>query len=244
MFGLDQLISGLGHGASPVVVLAVAVLLGLRHATDPDHLVAVSTLVATERERRVRRAGLLGLAWGLGHATSLLVLGLPFVLVAALLPAPVESGAEVLIGGVIMLLALRLYLRWRRGAFHAHAHRHGRTLHRHLHAHEHEHGHEHAHRVRSPLASYGIGIVHGVGGSAGVALLLLAGIADRTEAVAALVLFALATAVSMAVLSSGVGLALGVDSVQRRFVPLVPVLAVLAFGFGLTYSTAALGGAF
>jgi high-affinity nickel permease len=228
MFGLDQLISGLGQGGSPVVVLAVAVLLGLRHATDPDHLVAVSTLVATERERRVRRAGLLGLAWGLGHATSLLVLGLPFVLVAALLPAPVESGAEVLIGGVIMLLA----------------HRHGRTLHRHLHAHEHEHGHEHAHRVRSPLASYGIGIVHGVGGSAGVALLLLAGIADRTEAVAALVLFALATAVSMAVLSSGVGLALGVDSVQRRFVPLVPVLAVLAFGFGLMYSTAALGGAF
>jgi sulfite exporter TauE/SafE len=243
MFGLDQLISGLGHGASPAVVLAVAVLLGLRHATDPDHLVAVSTLVATEREHRVRRASTLGLAWGLGHATSLLVLGLPFVLVAALVPAPVEQATEVLIGAVIMLLAIRLFACWRRRAFHAHPHEHGPIVHRHLHPHGHGSDHAHTHRVRSPLAAYGIGVLHGVGGSAGVTFLLLAGIGDRMEAAGALILFALAAATSMALLSSGLGLALGRDHVQRRFGRVVPALAALAFTFGLLYATAALGSA-
>ncbi|MFL5927828.1 MAG: hypothetical protein ACJ77E_12925 [Gaiellaceae bacterium] len=243
VFGLDQLISGLGHGANLAVVLAVALLLGLRHATDPDHLVAVSTLVASDREGRVRRASLLGLAWGVGHATSLLVLGLPFVLVAALLPSRVESAAEVLIGVVIMVLAVRLLRRWHLGGFHAHLHRHGRTVHRHLHPHEQAHDHTHGHPVRSPLAAYGIGVLHGVGGSAGVALLLLAGIGNRMEAVGALVLFALATAASMAVVSSGLGIAFGLDPVRRRFTQLSSAMAIVAFAFGLLYATAALGGA-
>jgi ABC-type nickel/cobalt efflux system permease component RcnA len=241
VFGLDELIARLGDAGSLPVVLAVALLLGLRHATDPDHLVAVSTLVATEREHRVRRAARLGLAWGLGHATSLILLGLPFVLVAALLPAGVQHAAELVIGLVIMLLALRLFVRWRRGAFHVHGHRHGPVVHRHLHPHAQPADHDHPHRVRSPLAAYGIGLVHGIGGSAGIAVLLLAGIPQRREALAALALFAGATAVSMALLSSGLGVALGLGPVQRRFARAVPALAALAFAFGGVYSTLALG---
>ena len=95
--------------------------------------------------------------------------------------------------------------------------------------------------MRSPLAAYGIGLVHGVGGSAGIAVLLLAGIPGRGEAIAALALFAGATAVSMAVLSSGLGVALGLGPVQRRFVQAVPALAALAFAFGGVYSALALG---
>jgi high-affinity nickel permease len=243
VFGLDPWLAGFAHGASPSVVLAVALLLGLRHASDPDHLVAVSTLVATEPERRVRRAGALGLSWGLGHATSLLVLGIPFVLTAALLPPSLEQAAEVLVGGVIMVLALRLFLRWRDGAFHAHLHRHGPVHHRHLHRHAKQGGHAHGHRVRSPLAAYGIGLVHGLGGSAGIALLLLAGIADHAEALAALVLFVVATAASMAILSSGFGLALGRPRARRRLMLLSPALACAAFVFGALYATAALGAA-
>ena len=242
MAGVDEWIGGLAHGASPVVVLVVALALGLRHATDPDHLVAVSTLVATEREHRVRRASALGLAWGLGHATSLMLLGLPFVLVAALLPAPVEQAAEVLIGAVIMALAVNLLVRRRRGAVHVHVHRHGALVHRHLHPHEERADHEHGHRVRSPATAYGIGVVHGIGGSAGVTLLLLAGIGDRVEALAALALFASATAVSMAALSSGFGFVLGSGLVRRRFTRIAPALAVLAFAFGLFYATSALVG--
>jgi High-affinity nickel-transport protein len=241
VFGLDQLISGLGRGGNPLVVVAVAGLLGLRHATDPDHLVAVSTLVANERERRLRRAGTLGLAWGLGHASSLLALGLPFVLMATLLPRSMRIGAEVSVGVVIMLLAVRLLRHWRTGAFHAHAHRHGPLVHRHLHPHRHGTAHAHEHRSRSPLQAYAIGVVHGIGGSAGVALLLLAGIRSHGEALTALVVFAAATAASMAALSAGLGVALGLPRVERRLGGAVPALAAAAFAFGLLYATLALG---
>jgi high-affinity nickel permease len=232
VFGLDELISGVSHGGNPAIVLGVALLLGLRHSTDPDHLVAVSTLVATDPRQRLARAARLGLAWGLGHATSLLALGLPFVLVAALLPRVVRQAAEVSVGLVIVALAIRLLREWRDGALHAHAHRHGHVVHQHLHPHAAARSHRHTHRVRSPLQAYGIGVLHGIGGSAGVAVLLLAGMRSRTEAVAALCVFVTAAAVSMATLSAGFGLALGGSG---RLARAVPVLGAFAFAFGVCY---------
>src|SRR5215467_9200117 len=98
-----------GHGA--LVVLLLAFALGLRHASDPDHLVAVSTLVADTRERAARAAARLGLAWGLGHAATLLAFGLPVLLFRSYLPHVVEQSAEAAIGAIIVVLAVRLLLR-------------------------------------------------------------------------------------------------------------------------------------
>jgi high-affinity nickel permease len=108
MFGLDERIAALSDGASIWIVLAVAVLLGLRHATDPDHLAAVTTLAASAGERVARRAGELGLAWGLGHAVTLFASGLPILLLDSVLPLRVQQAAETAIGLVIVYLALRL----------------------------------------------------------------------------------------------------------------------------------------
>jgi high-affinity nickel permease len=244
VFGLDQLISGLAHGSAPVVVLGVAVLLGLRHATDPDHLVAVSTLVATARERRARRASWLGLAWGLGHATSLLAAGLPFVLVAAVVPDAVREAAEILVGVVIMALAARLLVRRRRGRFHAHVHEHDGVVHRHVHLHAASpRHHEHGHRVRTPVESYAIGVVHGLGGSAAVAVLLLAAIGNELLAAVALAVFAAAAAIAMAAASAALGLALGRRAVERRFRRMAPAFVVAAFAFGAWYAAGALASA-
>jgi sulfite exporter TauE/SafE len=240
VFGLDDLIAGATSGHSPFVVVALAVVLGLRHATDPDHLVAVSTLVASDRDRAGRRAGALGLAWGAGHGTAIVALGLPFVLLAVLIPAPVQTLAEALVGVVIVALAFRLLHRWRRGAFHGHAHRHGDVVHRHLHAHGAGAAHAHTHRVRSPLGAYAVGALHGVGGSAPLALLLLAGIDDRAVAAAALLAFAVGAAVSMAVLSTGIGLALGLDSPHMPVRRVVPGLGACSLAFGVLYAGGAL----
>src|SRR5881397_4272964 len=98
MFGLDHLLSGFSDGGTLLVVAGVALLLGLRHATDPDHLAAVTTLVAGERERAARRAGQLGLAWGLGHAATLFAFGLPIILFNSFLPRRVQQAAETAIG--------------------------------------------------------------------------------------------------------------------------------------------------
>ena len=242
MHGLDETIAGLAQDHGLLAALAVALLLGLRHATDPDHLAAVSTLIAGEPQDGVRRAGRLGIAWGLGHATTLLAFGLPVVLLGAFLPEPVQQGAELLVGLVIMALAVRLLVRWRHGRYHAHQHRHGELVHRHLHPHGHGAGHAHAHRPeaqlgRTPLQAYGIGLLHGAGGSAGVGVLVLAGIPDRAQAAVALVCFALAAAASMAALSCGIGYALTRgDSARRPRLALTPALATATLLFGAWYA--------
>ncbi len=217
MFGLDDAIAGLGAGEVFLVVAAIAVLLGLRHATDPDHLTAVTALVAGEHAD-ARSAGRLGLAWGMGHATTLFVFGLPIVLYRSYLPEALQTAAEALVGVVIVALALRLLLRWRR---------------------ERAGAHHHAHPARSPLQAYGIGLVHGMGGSAGVGVLLLAGIPDHVEAVVALGLFAAFTALSMALASTSFGWVLSRGAVQRSFVAVAPALAGLSLAFGVWYALGA-----
>ena len=233
MFGLDDRIAAFSNGGSVWIVLAVAVLLGLRHATDPDHLTAVSTLVAGGRERAGRRAGELGLAWGLGHAVTLFAFGLPILLLGSYLPEHVQQGAETAIALVIVYLAARLLLRWRRGELHVHAHRHGSQEHSHAHT-----THEHRH-ARSGLGAFGIGLVHGIGGSAGVGILLVASIESTPLAVASLALLAVFTAVSMALLSGGFGRTLVSRPVSRSFEAVAPVLGTASLAFGVWYATSA-----
>lgn len=253
MLGLDEQIAGLGEGGL-AVALVVAVLLGLRHATDPDHLTAVSMLVLDDGDRRgARRAGALGLAWGFGHAVTLVALGLPLVVAGHLLPDAVQRGAEVAIGAVIALLAVRLLVRWRRGYLHSHEHSHGDRTHAHPHFHEHaaagerahaeQHAHGHAHagaRERRPLAAFGVGLLHGAGGSAGAGLLLVSAMPGEGVAAAALGLLAAGTAVSMAVASAAFGGVLGGPRSRRRLESLVPLLAACSLLFGAWYGLGAL----
>lgn len=249
MVGLDEWIAS--FGGSGLMVLVVALLLGLRHATDPDHLTAVSTLILSDQRDGARRAGALGLAWGLGHATTLLAFGLPVVLFRRYLPDGLIQGAEVAIGLVIILLALRLLLRWARGYFHIHPHSHDGVQHSHPHGHEGRqvshaptsHSHPHAPELgRSPLAAFGIGMVHGIGGSAGVGILVVGAASNQVTGVVALVLFASATAISMALVSSSFGYALARRPVARRAGSLIPVLALASLAFGAWYALDAVGG--
>ncbi len=243
MFGLDDRIASLSDGTSLLAVVIVAIVLGLRHASDPDHLAAVTTLLASRKDGRARSAGRLGLSWGLGHATSLFALGLPIVLFKAYLPERVQASAEMAIGFVIVALAVWLLVRWRRGLFHVHAHAHSGSLH--VHGHTHGVPDPHPHRIqmrsRSPLQAYSIGVLHGIGGSAGIGVLLLAGIHSKPVAVVALALFAFCTAVSMALLSTGFGLTLTSRPVQRSFSRLAPLFAFAGVAFGTWYALGAQG---
>jgi hypothetical protein len=220
MFGLDERAAAASDGASIWIVLAVAVLLGLRHATDPDHLAAVSMLVANGEERVARRAMELGLAWGLGHAATLFAFGLPIVLFDSVLPQPIQNGAESAIGGIIVYLALRLLVRWRRGelGFHAHPHAHG---------------------ARTRRGAFAIGLVHGMGGSAGVGVLVLASVRSAGFAVLSLVLLAVFTAISMSALSSGFGSMLVSRPARAAFGTVAPALGGASLAFGIWYATAA-----
>lgn len=227
------------HG-SPLLALCLALLLGLRHAADPDHLVALSTLVAGGERRAARTAARLGGLWGLGHALALVVLGLPVVLFHAVLPELAQRSAETAIGVVICALAVRLLVRWRRGAYHVHVHEHDGERHRHMHTHVHAASHGHGHpRARTPLQAFLIGVTHGIGGSAAVALLLLASIPGTGWAAAALVVFASGTAVSMAALSGGFGWLLGTRPLRHGLRVAVLPLGLASLAFGVLYAGAA-----
>jgi hypothetical protein len=220
VFGLDDSIAGLSDGVSIWIALAVAILLGLRHATDPDHVAAVTTLVASGRDRAVRRAAELGVAWGLGHALTLFAFGLPILLLNAYLPERVQQVAETTIALVIVYLAVRLLVRWHRRQLHFHAH-------------------PDAHGARTRVGAFGIGLVHGMGGSAGVGVLLIASVESTALAVLSLFLLALFTAVSMGMLSGGFGATLVSRPARAAFGVVAPALGVLSLAFGFWYAGAA-----
>jgi len=223
MTSLDGFISGhaAGHGALAVLLLAFA--LGLRHASDPDHLVAVSTLVADTRGRAARAAARLGTAWGLGHAATLLAFGLPVLLLRSYLPHVVEQSAEALIGVIIVALAVRLLFR--------HVRVHSRAG---------DAGRVHEHSVRTPAKAFAIGLVHGTAGSAGVAVLLLATIPSTTLACVGLIVLVLGCTLSMALMSAVVGGALNAAKARRGLARAIPVLGSLALAFGAWYLVSAL----
>jgi len=212
MFGLDDHLAELSNGGSILIVLLVATLLGLRHATDPDHIAAVTTLMASGRENARRRAAALGAYWGLGHALTLVAFGVPILLFEAYLPEIVQRGAETAVAALIVFLAVRLLVR-------------------------HRHPHAHGHEVRRPLAAFGIGLIHGMGGSAGVGVLLLAAIPSTRLAVASLVVLAFFTAVSMTIVTTSFGSVLAAR--QGLVTAAAPVLGVASLAFGFWYAAAA-----
>jgi hypothetical protein len=224
MFGLDDAIAAWTDGTSFLLVALVATLLGLRHATDPDHLAAVTTIVASGRERAARSAAQLGAFWGVGHALTLFAFGLPIVLFEAYLPERAQQAAETAVGVLIVGLAVWLLVRWYRGA---------------LHARDHAEGTPHAHE-RTPLGSLGVGLLHGMGGSAGVGVLLVATIDGTALAVLALAILALFTAVSMTLLTTAFGSLLGARPLARSYGSVAPVLGTLSLAFGVWYALGAL----
>src|SRR5688500_13643561 len=130
---LDAVLTNLFDGAPLLVALGVAFLLGLRHASDPDHLVAVTSLVAAE-EGDTRKAARLGAWWGIGRAGALVAIGIPLIAFKTEVPAGLEPGAETAIGLVPLPLAARVIFKWARADYRATApsHREGHDRRRHL----------------------------------------------------------------------------------------------------------------
>ena len=229
---LDAWIEALFSGASIWVALLVALLLGLRHATDPDHMVAVTSLIAAE-DGGPKDAIRLGGWWGLGHAATLIAIGLPLIFFKSELPAWLETGAEKAVGIVIVVLAARVIWKWLRGGYRVGPHPHPERRHRHVHRHD-SHGHHH---VRSPRQAFGIGVLHGLAGSGAVALLLIAALPTQLAAAAALAVFAPMSVLSMA-LCSGVFAWLFTRPIVEPIYRAVLVPGFGAFGlmFGLWYA--------
>ncbi len=228
---LDESLTHMFEGAPLIVALGIAFLLGLRHASDPDHLVAVTSLVASEDSDH-RDAARLGAWWGLGHATMLLAIGLPLIFLKSELPTWLESGAEKAVGVVILVLAVRVIWKWARGDYRAGSHVHDGHSHHHVRT---DDPHEHT-SVRTPAQAFGIGVVHGLAGTGAVVLLLIAALPTQLEAAAALAVFAPMSILSMAAFTTAFAWVLTRPVIEPLYrTVLIPALGVFGVLFGLWY---------
>jgi ABC-type nickel/cobalt efflux system permease component RcnA len=233
---LDGLLTGLFDGAPLLVAVGIAFLLGLRHASDPDHLVAVTSLVAAE-DGDTRKAARLGAWWGAGHAAALLAIGIPLIAFRTALPAWLESGAEKTIGIVILLLAARVVYKWVRGDYRAspHSHDDGHRRRRHLRRGD---GDAHRHvKVRTRGQAVTIGLLHGLAGTGAVVVLLIASLPTRLEAGLALGVFAPMSIVSMAACTAAFAWVLTRPIVEPFYrTVLIPGLGMFGIMFGAWYA--------
>ncbi len=182
---------------SIVAVLAIGGLLGFRHAFEPDHLAAVSTL-ATRPAARFRSAARLGLVWGLGHTVTVGAVVLLVLALGVRVPERFWPAAELLVAGLLILLGCVVIWRYVRGRWHLHTHSHvAAGPHFHLHSHASGAGHGHNHQTGDARRSLGFGIAHGLAGSGAIAALLVAAAPDAATRIAYFAAFGAGTIVGM-----------------------------------------------
>ena len=243
-----------------LAILALGFFLGMRHATDPDHVIAISTIVA--RHRDARGAAIIGIVWGLGHTLTILVVGGAIILLGWVIPPRLGLSMELSVGVMLIVLGVMNLVSalGRIDATHANDHQAGGHLHSHPHqhgdyVHSHPHGHgpeQHSHqpdqtpvgwldRHLGTLTLYQllrpllIGVVHGLAGSAAIALLVLTTIGNPLWSVFYLAVFGIGTIVGMMLITVAIAIPFAVSG--PRFARLNHRLRIatglLSLGFGL-----------
>ena len=191
-----------------IAALALGILLGLKHSLDPDHLVAVSTIVS--EYRNPLRSFWIGVSWGLGHTTTLLLIGVVVIGLRLTIPDRLALLLEFSVGVMLVALGAQVVYNFRKKKLHQHPHGHEEELHRHYHAHgatptpQTDSEHHGAINLGKPFlrkTSYFIGTVHGVAGSAALTLLILASIDSPIAGIAYILLFGLGSVLGMGIMT-------------------------------------------
>lgn len=186
-----------------LTTLTIGFLLGMEHALDADHVVAVSTMVS--RYRSLRRSSLVGIIWGLGHTTTLFLVGVLVILLKITIPGHLAVLMEFAVGFVLVALGASVVKGYLAGRVHTHAHRHGETVHRHFHFHAASPDHDHEHPLPQHRQTLLVGMIHGLAGSATLMLLVLATIRTPTLGLLYILLFGTGSILGMLSISTVLG---------------------------------------
>ena len=266
---------------SGLTILVIGFFLGMRHATDPDHVIAVSTIVS--RERSIAKAGLIGILWGCGHTLTLVAVGAAIILFGLAIPARLGLTMEFSVGLMLILLGvlnLTGAMKWISDKFspthprvngeHAHIHEHGTHMHFHWHSHaqaEDHHGEcltpprwfvqSEAKGLHGPFEHLGlfhvlrpllVGLVHGLAGSAAVALLVLSTIRDPKWAVLYLLIFGVGTIAGMMLITAVIAMPFTFSQTRftrlNRSLSMASGLISLCFGLFIVYQMGFVNGLF
>ena len=230
-------------------VLAVGLLFGLKHATEVDHVVAVSTIAS--QQRNVLRSALVGALWGAGHTASLLIVGVLVLVLRIAIPESVSNWLEF--GVALMIIGLGAVALWKslkkRSDLHVHEHSHDGLSHVHVHFHESDTRHDsqqkkHSHAISAiGVKPVVIGMMHGLAGSGALTLLVLTQIPSAWIGVLYLGIFGVGSIAGMLLMSGLIGLpfaltARNLSTVHHR---MQLAAAVVSIVFGLWYAYETLG---
>ncbi len=243
-------------------IIALGFFLGMRHATDPDHVIAVTTIVS--REKQISKSAWIGAFWGIGHTLTIFVVGAAIILFDLVIPPRIGLSMELAVGVMLILLGVMNVVSFFRSVssqsetsasesssavvVHSHAHSHGDFIHTHPHAHgtgRHTHDPEQTplawldrmflrFKPYRPVRPLIIGLVHGLAGSAAVALLVLATIRDPRWAVAYLLVFGIGTIAGMMIITMSIASTFHIAKGRETFLRgLAMASGVLSLGFGI-----------
>jgi len=216
-----------------LTILSLGFVLGLRHALDADHLAALSTVLA-ERPT-VQASTAIGFFWGLGHTLMLLCVGTLLLTLNLTISESVANMFEFAVGGMLVALGLSLARRMYREQWHLHTHEHDGQPHVHLHSHHVQADHRHGHWYQGSLRPLGIGMAHGLAGSAALMLVVLSTVTGIGQGIGYIVVFGIGSILGMV----GVGVVLSLPvmyslTVGPRAYWMVQGLACLAsIGLGV-----------
>ena len=215
-----------------ISILSIGFLLGMKHATEADHVAAVATLAAGRNSfaQTLKQ----GMAWGIGHTATLMLFGGFVLALGKSVPPQLADALELAVGLMLIALGADVLRRVRRGRIHFHAHDHPEGV-RHAHVHSHAgDSHRHAHRHAPPLRAAAVGMMHGMAGSAALILLSLQAVQSRQMGLVYIAVFGLGSIAAMALFSAVMAISLRWTS--SRCAPLHDALAA-----GIGAITCALG---
>ncbi len=225
-------------------VLAFGLILGFKHATEADHVIAVSSIVS--EHRKIRKVAFIGGLWGLGHTLTLVIVGFFVLALGVVVPERISQYFEFAVGLMIIVLsgtALGRVLRGR-ADLHVHSHRHGYAAHSHLHFHEqgverNELLNAHSHAItRIGLKPLLVGAMHGLAGSAALTLLVLTQVHSLLLGLSYLLIFGIGSVFGMMLVSTLIGLpfALGAHRLRRATLGLQVAAGLIGVAFGCWYA--------
>jgi ABC-type nickel/cobalt efflux system permease component RcnA len=215
-------------------ILALGFVLGIKHAIEPDHVIAVSTIAS--QSKKLWRSSLAGVFWGIGHTMTLFMAGMAMILLKGRIPDKWALSMEFLVGvmlvylGVISLISIK--------NIHHHKHDHDHELHKHVHSHKYngKHSHYHQHKNSSYIKSMFIGFVHGLAGSAAMVLLAMSSVENVWEGAAYILVFGAGTIVGMLFFTTILGVPFVFSAGKLRInKTLTQITGIISTGFGFYY---------
>lgn len=222
-------------------LMGLGLVFGLKHATEIDHVVAVSTVVSEHRS--VWRSSLVGALWGAGHTLSLVVVGVIVLVFRVAIPQSVASWLEFGVALMIIALGVLTVTRVLRRRSDVHVHRHSHDGESHVHIHFHEHGTDHAAAHSHVISKLGlkplvVGAMHGLAGSAALSLLVLTQVPSVSLGLVYLGVFGLGSTAGMVLMSALIGLPFALSGHRLSGVShgLQTAAGVLSVAFGLWYA--------